>query len=157
MSFEFHRSKSTQIPPRISWKNELMLLRIANSGYYYLINWLSEDGYSTPIWAVLIAGSFVVVTLTLSIYLMFEHLSAYKNPEVQFRRFLIVWFCFFFPLEVLLLDDLMVFFFLWLQEQKFLIGVVLMVPCYGVESVRLRFFYMFELDWGDSYEWSWFL
>ncbi|THG06238.1 hypothetical protein TEA_025827 [Camellia sinensis var. sinensis] len=56
--------------------------------------------YSTPSWATLVAGAFVVVTLTLSIYLLFEHLSAYKNPE----------------------------------EQKFLIGVILMVPCYAVES-----------------------
>lgn len=81
--------KINQNPYPNQLKNELMLLKIANSGYYYLINWLSEDGYSTPIWAVLIAGTFVVVTLTLSIYLMFEHLSAYKNPEVQFTPFLI--------------------------------------------------------------------
>ncbi|XP_060211450.1 protein LAZ1-like [Lycium barbarum] len=33
-------------------------------------------------------------------YLLFEHLSVYKNPE----------------------------------EQKFLIGVILMVPCYAIES-----------------------
>ncbi|XP_042063317.1 protein LAZ1-like isoform X1 [Salvia splendens] len=76
-----------------------MLLRTVNSGYYHLLIWLAGE-YSTPIWAVLIAGTFVVVTLTLSIYLMFEHLSAYKNPE----------------------------------EQKFLLGVILMVPCYAVES-----------------------
>ncbi|XP_052201748.1 protein LAZ1 isoform X2 [Diospyros lotus] len=56
--------------------------------------------YSPPVWATVVAGALVVVTLTLSIYLLFEHLSAYKNPE----------------------------------EQKFLIGVVLMVPCYAVES-----------------------
>ncbi|KAL2252200.1 UNVERIFIED_CONTAM: Protein LAZ1, partial [Sesamum indicum] len=58
------------------------------------------SGYSTPIWAVLIAGVFVVISLTLSVYLLFEHLSTYKNPE----------------------------------EQKFLIGVILMVPTYAVES-----------------------
>ncbi|KAE8703168.1 Protein LAZ1 [Hibiscus syriacus] len=57
-------------------------------------------GYSPPIWATLIAGVFVVVTLSLSMYLVLEHLYSYKNPE----------------------------------EQKFLIGVVLMVPCYSVES-----------------------
>ncbi|CAN4094152.1 unnamed protein product [Withania somnifera] len=51
-------------------------------------------------WATLIAGFFVILTLTLSIYLLFDHLSVYKNPE----------------------------------EQKFLIGVILMVPCYAVES-----------------------
>ncbi|KAJ9189433.1 hypothetical protein P3X46_000728 [Hevea brasiliensis] len=56
--------------------------------------------YSTPLWATLLAVVFVVITLALSFYLLFEHLSAYKNPE----------------------------------EQKFLIGVILMVPCYAVES-----------------------
>ncbi|EPS69016.1 hypothetical protein M569_05748, partial [Genlisea aurea] len=56
--------------------------------------------YSAPVWAILIAGCFVILTLTLSVYLIFEHLAAYKNPE----------------------------------EQKFLIGVILMVPCYAVES-----------------------
>ncbi|KAI8524759.1 hypothetical protein RHMOL_Rhmol13G0173900 [Rhododendron molle] len=61
---------------------------------------LVEESYSTPSWATLIAGAFVALTLTLSIYLLFDHLSAYKNPE----------------------------------EQKFLIGVILMVPCYAVES-----------------------
>ncbi|KAK8625274.1 hypothetical protein V6N13_090149 [Hibiscus sabdariffa] len=60
-------------------------------------------GYSPPVWATLIAGVFLVITLSLSMYLIFEHLSSYKNPE----------------------------------EQKFLIGVVLMVPCYSVESVSL--------------------
>ncbi|XVE93991.1 hypothetical protein REPUB_Repub01dG0241900 [Reevesia pubescens] len=56
--------------------------------------------YSPPIWATLIAGVLVVLTLSLSMYLIFEHLSSYKNPE----------------------------------EQMFLIGVILMVPCYSVES-----------------------
>ncbi|KAL5066583.1 hypothetical protein RYX36_028320 [Vicia faba] len=56
--------------------------------------------YSPPVWATIIAAAFLLTTLTLSLYLLFEHLSAYKNPE----------------------------------EQKFLIGVILMVPCYSVES-----------------------
>ncbi|XP_024031366.1 protein LAZ1 isoform X2 [Morus notabilis] len=56
--------------------------------------------YSPPTWASLAAGGFVLLTLTLSLYLLLEHLSAYKNPE----------------------------------EQKFLIGVILMVPCYAIES-----------------------
>ncbi|XP_073105790.1 protein LAZ1 isoform X4 [Elaeis guineensis] len=56
--------------------------------------------YSPPTWATLIAGLFVVISLTLSMFLLFNHLSAYKNPE----------------------------------EQKFLIGVILMVPCYAIES-----------------------
>ncbi|KAG2703051.1 hypothetical protein I3760_06G119200 [Carya illinoinensis] len=58
-------------------------------------------GYLAPTWASVVAGAFVLVTLVLSTYLVFEHLSAYKNPE----------------------------------EQKFLIGVILMVPCYAVESL----------------------
>lgn len=57
-------------------------------------------GYSTPTWATSIAGVFVVTSVSLSTFLLFHHLSAYKNPE----------------------------------EQKFLIGVILMVPCYAVES-----------------------
>lgn len=64
-----------------------------------LVEYLSSS-YSTPVWATLIAGTLVVLTLTVSFYLLFDHLSAYKNPE----------------------------------EQKFLIGVILMVPCYAVES-----------------------
>eukprot|EP00261_Vitis_vinifera_P033381 XP_019074624.1 PREDICTED: protein LAZ1 isoform X3 [Vitis vinifera] len=57
-------------------------------------------GSSTPTWASLVAGVFVLISLSLSMYLLFEHLSSYKNPE----------------------------------EQKFLIGVILMVPCYAIES-----------------------
>ncbi|CAA3023862.1 Transmembrane protein 184 homolog DDB_G0284525 [Olea europaea subsp. europaea] len=72
------------------------LKHIIDSDY---LNWISSL-YSPPLWAVLIAGFFVVINLTLSVYLLFEHLSAYKNPE----------------------------------EQNFLIGVILMVPCYAVES-----------------------
>lgn len=45
-------------------------------------NLVSESSYSPPIWAALVAGFFVMVTVTLSAYLLFEHLSAYKNPEV---------------------------------------------------------------------------
>ncbi|KAJ9560668.1 hypothetical protein OSB04_005828 [Centaurea solstitialis] len=55
---------------------------------------------SPPTWPYLLAGVFVFISLTLSIYLLFEHLSAYKNPE----------------------------------EQKFLFGIILMAPCYAVES-----------------------
>ncbi|GLT27917.1 hypothetical protein SLA2020_028830 [Shorea laevis] len=63
-----------------------------------IADYLSSN--SPPLWATLIAGVFVVITLSLSMYLLFEHLNAYKNPE----------------------------------EQKFLIGVIVMVPCYAVES-----------------------
>ncbi|RWR84560.1 protein LAZ1 isoform X1 [Cinnamomum micranthum f. kanehirae] len=53
-----------------------------------------------PTWAALVASFFVIITLLLSLFLLIQHLWAYKNPE----------------------------------EQKFLIGVILMVPCYAVES-----------------------
>ncbi|KAB5541829.1 hypothetical protein DKX38_014803 [Salix brachista] len=56
--------------------------------------------FSIPLWDTLIAGAFVLIALSSSFYLLFEHLSAYRNPE----------------------------------EQKFLIGVIIMVPCYAVES-----------------------
>ncbi|WOL09744.1 protein LAZ1 [Canna indica] len=61
---------------------------------------LTHSNFSPPAWAAIIAGVFVLVALAFSAFLVFEHLSAYKNPE----------------------------------EQKFLIGVILMVPCYAVES-----------------------
>lgn len=38
--------------------------------------------YKTPAWATLVAGFFVLLALSLSMYLIFEHLSAYNNPEV---------------------------------------------------------------------------
>lgn len=55
----------------------MQLMRITT--YHDLVSVLA---YTTPIWASLIAGVLVVVTLSLSLYLVFEHLSAYKNPEV---------------------------------------------------------------------------
>ncbi|XP_031105984.1 protein LAZ1-like isoform X1 [Ipomoea triloba] len=59
-----------------------------------------SGSHSPPTWATLVAGFFLLVALTLSSLLLFDHLSTYKKPE----------------------------------EQKFLIGVVLMVPFYAVES-----------------------
>ncbi|KAF3963833.1 hypothetical protein CMV_011819 [Castanea mollissima] len=76
---------------------------------------------TAPLWASLISGSLVLFTLALSIYLLFEHLSAYKNPE----------------------------------EQKFLIGVILMVPCYAVESFVSLVYPSLSVDCGilrDCYE-----
>ncbi|GAV60126.1 Solute_trans_a domain-containing protein [Cephalotus follicularis] len=70
--------------------------------YHFLVDLVTQlsSSYTTPAWATLVAGFFLLLSLALSMYLLFEHLSAYKNPE----------------------------------EQKFLIGVILMVPCYSVES-----------------------
>lgn len=47
--------------------------------------------YSPPTWATLLTGLFVLVTLTLSMYLLLEHLSAYKNPEVVLHPHWHVW------------------------------------------------------------------
>jgi hypothetical protein len=66
---------------------------------------LLAAAYSAPAWASFMAGAFLVLTLSLSLFLVFDHLSTYKNPE----------------------------------EQKFLIGVILMVPCYSIESVSYFF------------------
>ncbi|KAI3824697.1 hypothetical protein L1987_06166 [Smallanthus sonchifolius] len=64
------------------------------------VNLIGVLKYSQFPWTTLVAAVFVFVSLTLSIFLLFQHLSAYKNPE----------------------------------EQKFLFGIVLMVPSYAVES-----------------------
>ncbi|GJN31441.1 hypothetical protein PR202_gb19841 [Eleusine coracana subsp. coracana] len=55
---------------------------------------------SLPSWPILSAGTSVTVSLVLSLFLIFEHLCAYHQPE----------------------------------EQKFLIGLILMVPVYAVQS-----------------------
>ncbi|KAM7256217.1 hypothetical protein ACFE04_011958 [Oxalis oulophora] len=69
---------------------------------FLLLDLLGVDdlAYSPPKWAIGIAAFFLLLSLAFSLYLVFEHLSAYKNPE----------------------------------EQKFLLGVILMAPCYAVES-----------------------
>ncbi|VFQ83263.1 unnamed protein product [Cuscuta campestris] len=75
------------------------------SSDHFAFKWAKQfflsGGNSPPVWATLVGGFFLVLSLTLSTFLIFEHLSAYKKPE----------------------------------EQKFLIGVLLMVPCYAVESL----------------------
>jgi hypothetical protein len=51
---------------------------------------LALRSYSLPVWATIISGLFVAVSLSLSLFLLFNHLSAYKNPEVGFvGRFLV--------------------------------------------------------------------
>ncbi|XP_077246830.1 protein LAZ1-like isoform X2 [Tasmannia lanceolata] len=61
---------------------------------------LSALDYSPPTWATVVSLVLLIITLSLSMFLLFEHISAYRNPE----------------------------------EQKFIIGVILMVPCYSIES-----------------------
>lgn len=65
----------------------------------WLLN-LGVEFAGTFNWAISSSSLFVVVALVLSMYLIFEHLSAYNQPE----------------------------------EQKFLIGLILMVPVYALES-----------------------
>ncbi|KAL3572734.1 hypothetical protein D5086_026638 [Populus alba] len=65
--------------------------------------WASNLGAETVVnvsWPIFIASIFVLIALVLSMYLIFEHLAAYNQPE----------------------------------EQKFLIGLILMVPVYSLES-----------------------
>lgn len=46
--------------------------------------------YPTPSWALVAAGIFVLTSLSLSMFLIFEHLSSYKNPEVLGLKFVLV-------------------------------------------------------------------
>nr|GMC51558.1 protein LAZ1 homolog 1 [Ipomoea batatas] len=68
-------------------------------GNFWTLN-ASSGSASLYSWAICSAGIFVLVALVLSMYLIFEHLSSYNQPE----------------------------------EQKFLIGLILMVPVYALES-----------------------
>lgn len=88
--------------------------------------------YALPLWATITAGVFVVVSLSLSLYLLFNHLSAYKNPEVVncLSVFEISELCLAWVFSLICAASM------FFQEQKFLVGVILMVPCYAVESVR---------------------
>ncbi|XP_061355467.1 protein LAZ1 homolog 1-like [Gastrolobium bilobum] len=61
---------------------------------------LGVETTGTVSWTVFSSSIFVLVALVLSIYLIFEHLASYNQPE----------------------------------EQKFLIGIILMVPVYALES-----------------------
>ncbi|CAL5203995.1 unnamed protein product [Lathyrus oleraceus] len=61
---------------------------------------IGGESTGTVSWTVFSASIFVLVALVLSMYLIFEHLAAYNQPE----------------------------------EQKFLIGLILMVPVYSLES-----------------------
>ncbi|CAL0327451.1 unnamed protein product [Lupinus luteus] len=71
----------------------------SRSGNLWPIN-IGVESTGTISWTVFSSSIFVLVALVLSMYLIFEHLAAYNQPE----------------------------------EQKFLIGLVLMVPVYALES-----------------------
>ncbi|XP_031285858.1 protein LAZ1 homolog 1 [Pistacia vera] len=81
------------------------LLTVAESSSRSWKMWLPTVGAETESavaikWPIFSASIFVLVALVLSMYLIFEHLAAYNQPE----------------------------------EQKFLIGLILMVPVYALES-----------------------
>lgn len=94
--------------------------------------YLNLLSYSSPGWAAAIGGILVVITLFLSMFLLFQHLSSYRNPEVLHTLFL-NWFSDFAS------NSFSATLFFVQQEQKFLVGVILMVPCYSVESVSSLF------------------
>ncbi|XP_057442837.1 protein LAZ1 homolog 1-like isoform X2 [Lotus japonicus] len=71
----------------------------SRAGYMWPQN-TGVESIATVSWTVFSSSIFVLVALVLSMYLIFEHLSAYNKPE----------------------------------EQKFLIGLILMVPVYASES-----------------------
>ncbi|KAK8957819.1 hypothetical protein KSP39_PZI001032 [Platanthera zijinensis] len=74
-----------------------------SSGFSRKRLYLNLDGKSKILlsWPILSAGLFVLVLVVLSLFLIFEHLLVYYQPE----------------------------------EKKFLIGIILMVPVYAIESV----------------------
>ncbi|KAL6209278.1 hypothetical protein ACLB2K_020220 [Fragaria x ananassa] len=75
---------------------------------------LSAESAAAISWPILSASMFVLVALFLSMYLIFEHLAAYNQPE----------------------------------EQKFLIGLILMVPVYALES------FVSLLDSNAAFNWE---
>ncbi|OVA04128.1 Organic solute transporter Ost-alpha [Macleaya cordata] len=89
----------------MAWRGSLcflfLLLSLAESssrsGKVWSVNLGGESIYT---WPILTSGISVLVALTLSLFLIFEHIAAYNQPE----------------------------------EQKFLIGLILMVPVYALES-----------------------
>lgn len=79
-----HRKKITSEFER-NWNPiRLLMQRIISISLDYLNGIVQNlvSSYSAPIWATLIAGFFVILTLALSMYLIFDHLSVYKHPEV---------------------------------------------------------------------------
>ncbi|EFJ28171.1 hypothetical protein SELMODRAFT_94216 [Selaginella moellendorffii] len=85
----------------LSWG--LLLDRLDVGGSFILAAAPGPDDAVTSIhtWAVIVAGIFVLIALTLSTFLIFEHLTSYNKPE----------------------------------EQKWLVGIIFMVPVYSVESL----------------------
>lgn len=137
------------------------------SGNMWLLT-LGVESTGTFSWVIFSASIFVLVALVLSMYLIFEHLSAYNQPEVPTYSPLLFGWSYFInlpsPLSNASYYICLVFFymstspqvlpsfmcvFFFFQEQKFLIGLILMVPVYALESVSnifiKNFYYFFVL------------
>lgn len=71
----------------------------SRSGSMWLHN-VGVESTGTVSWTVFSASIFVLVALVLSMYLIFEHLAAYNQPEVGTRVPLLLTFesCLFYPL-----------------------------------------------------------
>lgn len=54
-------------------------MRIAHE---FLSTALEANLSNQHVWAIIIAGIFVLVALALSTFLLVDHLTAYNNPEV---------------------------------------------------------------------------
>jgi hypothetical protein len=68
----------------VALREEGVLMEVADQLFAVL------KSYTLPLWATIIAGIFVVVSLSLSLYLLFNHLSAYNNPEVNCDRYFLI-------------------------------------------------------------------
>ncbi|PKA57459.1 hypothetical protein AXF42_Ash013647 [Apostasia shenzhenica] len=96
------------------WRSVKMTLKLVLCSFTLLISLVKSSNFSRNMlhlsldedpnrlmsWPIVSAGLFVFIALVLSLFLVFEHLVVYHQPE----------------------------------EQKFLIGIILMVPVYAVES-----------------------
>ncbi|KAK8966247.1 hypothetical protein KSP40_PGU014145 [Platanthera guangdongensis] len=97
---------SSKMTSKMVFFSILFFLSVAeSSGFSRKMLYLNLDGKSNILlsWPILSAGIFVLVSVVLSLFLVFEHLLVYYQPE----------------------------------EQKFLIGIILMVPVYAVESMGI--------------------
>ncbi|KAG6538038.1 hypothetical protein ZIOFF_003141 [Zingiber officinale] len=123
-------SKSFRLFPHVKSAVKWIVPSRIRRGLMGLIEklYLNLLSYSTPGWAAAIGGILVVITLFLSMFLLFQHLSSYRNPEVLHTLFL-DWFSDFAS------NSFSTTLFFMPQEQKFLVGVILMVPCYSIESL----------------------
>lgn len=85
----FGVSTLTEHPPWMAWKGVLcslfLLVSLAESSsrsWKIFSQDLGVQTYMLPSWPILSAGIFVMVAVVFSLFLIFEHLSVYNQPEV---------------------------------------------------------------------------